>query len=144
MRQAIIPINTHSLFEQTLGSLFDNGLLKLSRTVGDASLLSRMDIVDEGASYTITADLPGVEQERVTVEAADEKLTVKVQAKETTVVPDQYLLRERTSKTGEASRTFVFDSQLDTDTAKATLNGGVLQVTVLKKATSDKRVITIS
>lgn len=144
MRQTITPISTHALFEQTIGSLFDNGLLKLSRSVGDNALLSRMDILEEGDGFTIIADIPGVEQERVSIEAVDKKLTIKVAAKEGTAVNSQYLLRERFNKLSEASRTFVFDSPLDTDTAKASLADGVLKVSVFKKTVSEKRVITIS
>ena len=93
----------------------------------------KTDLIDEGDSYLLEADLPGFEKKDITLDIKDDVLTVKAERHSRTEEKDSHhkvIRRERSY--GCYSRQFDV-SGIKTDEIKAKYDNGVLKLTLPKK-----------
>ena len=131
----------NSLFNIFDEPFFHNTLLPLSATKS-----FKVDVKDLGSAYELTAELPGIKKENISLNYDKDYLTIKTtvdkeeksddDAKETA----KYLRRERYY--GEMQRSF-YIGDIDSDNIKASYKDGVLTVT-LPKATKKETATTIN
>ena len=104
----------------------------------------RVDVKDAGDAYELTAELPGVKKEDISLSYENSYLTIKATREEKKDEKDDsgnYIRRERS--TGSVSRSFYID---DVDEAKvsAEFKDGVLKIDLPKaRKTEVNRQITI-
>jgi HSP20 family protein len=106
------------------------------------AMLPSVDVEDQGKDYRLTVDLPGFKKEDVDVEVADDSVTVhakKTQAEEEK--KKNYLRRERAAQT--YYRRIQLPEMVRSDEAKASLNNGILEVTLPKKEPKQTKKLTI-
>ena len=92
-----------------------------------------IDIKESDKEFTLTADLPGLEQKDVTVELDDSILTIKGERKsehEQETDGRRYLERSH----GTFSRSIELGPDIDTAKIKASMKNGVLTVALPKRA----------
>ena len=101
----------------------------------------KVDVKDKGDAYELTAELPGVKKENISLDYDKGYLTIKTSVKKDTKTPtdgkdakdskkaEKYIRRER--YTGEMSRSFYIDG-IDEKNTKAEYKDGVLTVTLPK------------
>ncbi len=90
------------------------------------------DLQDRGKDYRLTVDLPGFKKEDVEIEVGDDTVTVharKMQSEEQK--NENYVRRERAEQA--FYRTIPLPESVRSDDAKASLNNGILEVTLPKK-----------
>ena len=93
----------------------------------------KTDLVDEGDSYLLEADLPGFDKKDIRLDIKDDVLTVKAERHSKTEEKDSHhkvIRRERSY--GCYSRQFDV-SGIKTDEIKAKYDNGVLKLTLPKK-----------
>ncbi|MDD6526835.1 MAG: Hsp20/alpha crystallin family protein [Oscillospiraceae bacterium] len=93
----------------------------------------KTDLVDEGDSYLLEADLPGFDKKDIKLDIKDDVLTVKAERHSKTEEKDSHhkvIRRERSY--GCYSRQFDV-SGIKTDEIKAKYDNGVLKLTLPKK-----------
>jgi len=97
-----------------------------------------MDVVDEGETFRVHVDLPGVDPSEVEVSLHEgHRLTVDVDQEAYVETSDgRYVRRER--HRDAASRTISLPAPVDEDSASATYDDGVLTVTLDKRTTDDE------
>lgn len=102
----------------------------------------RVDVKETETAYEITADLPGVKKEDISVGLENECLTICAKREERTEDSrDNYLRRER--RYGEFKRMFQLRN-VRNDSIEAAFNDGVLTITLPKReAQSGGRMIEI-
>ena len=94
-----------------------------------------VDVVDQGDSYVVTADLPGYEREDIDVRLSGTSLTIGASREtETSEEEEQYVRQERSSQS--VSRTLRLPERVDEESTDASYNNGVLTIT-LGKASDD-------
>ncbi|MFC7026690.1 Hsp20/alpha crystallin family protein [Halomicroarcula sp. GCM10025324] len=95
------------------------------------------DVVDEGETFVVHADLPGFDTDDIEVQLVeDRKLTVTATASEERETHDgTYVQRERHRQS--ASRTVVLPEPVDESETSAAYEEGVLTVRLPKAALSD-------
>lgn len=131
--------------------VFDEPFQNIFAPVSAAVKPFKVDVKDKGTAYELTADLPGVNKENISLNYENSYLTIKTTvAKEvssdtkddkTAKEPaDKYLRRERYS--GAMQRSFYIDN-VDKDNIKASYKDGVLTV-VLPKLTKQQTATQIS
>jgi HSP20 family protein len=109
----------------------------LWRRTGDASLLA-IDVVEKSDAYTITAELPGLDEKDIEVSVADDVLTIKGEKKEEKEQKDKnYYLSER--RYGLFQRAFQLPTGLDQAKIEASFQKGVLSVTLPKSSDSQTK-----
>ena len=98
----------------------------------------RVDVKDNGSSYELTADLPGMEKKDISLSYDNNYLTIEAHRDESSDQKDDhgnYIRRER--HTGTISRSFYIDN-IDETGISAQFNAGVLKV-ILPKAPEVQR-----
>lgn len=109
--------------------------------MGDAGQIKAggisVDVAESTDEITITADLPGYENEDIDLSARDGRLTIRAQREsEVEQTEETYHRRERTHQ--QHSRTLSLPAEVDEEAAEATYRNGVLTVTLPKVGSTDQ------
>ncbi|MGM9973982.1 MAG: heat shock protein Hsp18 [Clostridiaceae bacterium] len=121
------------VFEDMVNSFFGNDFLVPSKVFGNNFLV---DLKETDTEYTITADLPGVDKENISLSYDNGYLTIG--AKRENVIEDKnesYVRQERSY--GEFRRCFYMNN-IDDSAINAQFNNGVLSIRI-PKLKEDKR-----
>lgn len=107
-----------------------------------------IDLVEQDDRFVVTADLPGFERDEVEVTVTDHTLRIEperetVEHEESGESEDEqrYLRHERRHRS--ADRSFRLPEDVDAESATASMNHGVLTVTLPKLATEDAHTIDV-
>jgi len=101
-----------------------------------------MDIEETSTHYIISADLPGVKPEQISIDMHDGILTISAETKEETRgEQSRMVLQER--RYGKFSRSMRFPVAVNADTIFANYSEGVLRVEVTKAAEAQPRRINV-
>lgn len=104
----------------------------------------KMDVKDQGESYLVHAELPGVKKEDIHVVVEGSQVSISAESKRESEVKegDRVLRAERYF--GSVSRSFQLEQELDDSKAVAKFNDGVLELTLPKRAASPTKRLAIS
>jgi HSP20 family protein len=130
------------LLQREMSRLFDdvsrNGAVQNDRS---GLIAPRLDVRETDKEFRVSVELPGVAEEDIEVDVDDDLLTVRAEKKEAREVEraDQHVT-ERLF--GVFQRSIRLPQSVDAKTVKATLDNGVLQITIPKseRQTSKRRV----
>ncbi len=118
---------------QAMDRLFDDSFVRPSRilsTLGEVRDPT-LDIYQTPNEVVVKAALPGLKPEDVSIDITGETLTIKGESKTKQEVKEEdYLYQER--RYGAFSRSVVLPSGLKPDKAEATMEDGVLTLTIPK------------
>jgi HSP20 family protein len=109
---------------------------------GQAGWTPPMDLHETADYYVVTAELPGLRREDLTIHFQDSRLTLSGIRREDNTGREQYHRIERGH--GSFSRTFRLPVAIDSEAVTADLQEGVLTVTCPKIADSATRRIQIT
>lgn len=103
----------------------------------------RIDIKETDDEYVVTADLPGFTRDDVEVSLYNHTLRIEAAAEEHHEEhEEQYIRSERHHRS--KSRSIKLPEEVDADGVSATMENGVLTVTLPRKTIEEKHSITIS
>lgn len=94
----------------------------------------RLDVNEDDKGYVVNVDIPGVKKDDIDISIDGNQVTVRAEVqreKSKAEGKGKELYTERYS--GQAYRSFSLPSELDTGSAKAAYDGGVLTLTLPKK-----------
>ena len=114
---------------------FHSGLAPFSSNWGAQSF--RVDVKDNGDAYELTAELPGMKKEDITLRYENSYLTIEAKKDEQKEEKDDggsYIRRERS--TGSVSRSFYIDG-IDESKVSAEFTDGVLKVDLPKQTKTE-------
>jgi HSP20 family protein len=90
------------------------------------------DLVDEGDTYLVRAELPGIKKDNVDIELNKDTLRLNAELQEEREESEgDYLHRERTYS--RVSRTIRFPEEVDPDKVQGEMEDGILRLTINKK-----------
>lgn len=90
-----------------------------------------IDVYDDGETYTVHCELPGVRKEDISLQIHDQKLLLEATSKsEPEANKDQLKYSER--RFGKLSRVITLPDQVDSTKIQASLDFGILKVKVPK------------
>jgi len=102
-----------------------------------------MDLVEEGSEYVLRADLPGLDEQDVTIELDERVLTIAGERRSRSEErKDGYHRYERAS--GSFSRSLTLPEGVDPDAIRASFERGVLEVRIPKPEERKPRRVTIT
>ncbi len=91
-----------------------------------------IDMIDEGDSIRIKADMPGVDKQDIKVKVEKNNLIIKAEKEsEKEKKEENYYYRERSSR--HYYRSIPLPAEVDAKSAKATLKNGTLEIVLKKK-----------
>jgi HSP20 family protein len=118
--------------------------LPASGSAGAPDQAPRMDVTETDKEIEITAELPGLEEQDVQVNVADDVLTIRGEKKAEKEEKDEgrnYHLVERSY--GAFSRSLALPAGVDVGTIKASIAKGVLKVSVPKPAPAQAKKVEV-
>jgi HSP20 family protein len=127
------PFTELMSLRQAMDRLFEDSFVRTSRPLTALGELTApaLDIYQTANEVVVKATLPGVKAEDITIDITGETLSIKGQTKaEQEVKQEDYLYQER--RYGAFSRSVVLPGGLKTDKAEATMDDGVLTLTIPK------------
>ncbi|MCP4106338.1 MAG: Hsp20/alpha crystallin family protein [Desulfobacteraceae bacterium] len=138
------PLNDAECFRNSIGRLFDESFFPAKRSEEPASfrLNPAVDVYENDNSYVISAELPGLDKENISVDLKESVLTIKGERscgdenKE-----DRYFCKERGY--GKFHRAFTLSRIADSEKISAEYKDGVLKVSIPKIEEVKPRTITI-
>jgi HSP20 family protein len=122
-----------------MARLFDRGLPERLR---ETRLAPAVDISEAEGAYVVTAEIPGVKKEDVTVEIEDDLLTIrgeKRSERKGSQEKEHWIERGY----GSFSRSFRLPANAKTDEVKASFADGVLRIEVGKRLESKPKPVVI-
>jgi HSP20 family protein len=128
------PFSTE--FSRLFNSLWD-------QPVASRRWVPEMDLIETDDHYLLTADLPGMKQEDVSIEVGDGALTIAGERKIEYERKEKGFFRLERSF-GKFSRSLTLPDGVDPDKIEATLHDGVLEVTVPKPEQRKPRRIEVA
>jgi HSP20 family protein len=127
------PFTELMSLRQAMDRLFDDSVVRPSRNLealGEVAAPA-LDIYQTPSEIVVKAALPGVKPEDVNIDIIGDTLTVRGESKaEKEVKREDYLYQER--RYGAFSRSVVLPGGLKSDKAEATMEDGVLTLTIPK------------
>jgi len=134
------PFEEIKRMQERLNRLFEEFERITPRTIAVETF--PVDVIDEGDSIKIVADLPGFNKEDIEIWVEDGDLVIKaVRKEEKEERAENYIRRER--RFGEVYRKIAIPMEVDVDKIKATYNNGVLEIVLPKTEKAKKKVIKI-
>ena len=127
------PFTELMSLRQAMDRLFDDSFVRPSRILStlDGAGAPALDVYQTPNEMVVKAALPGLKPEDVSIDITGETLTIKRESKaEQEVKREDYLYQER--RYGAFSRSVVLPSGLEPDKAEATMEDGVLILTIPK------------
>ncbi len=127
------PFTELMSLRQAMDRLFDDSFVRPSRILSTLNGVGAptLDIYQTPNEMVVKAALPGLKPEDVSIDITGETLTIKRESKaEQEVKREDYLYQER--RYGAFSRSVVLPSGLEPDKAEATMEDGVLILTIPK------------
>ncbi len=131
-------------FRTQFDRLFDNFHRSLSeRPDRLTASYPVVDIKETKDEYVLTAEVPGLAKDEISIRFADNTLTIKGEKKEEKQQEgDCYHCSER--QYGSFQRSFSFDAPIENNKITATSKDGILQIILPKKEESKPKEISIS
>ncbi|MGC8710105.1 MAG: Hsp20/alpha crystallin family protein [Candidatus Micrarchaeia archaeon] len=98
-----------------------------------------IDMIDEGDSIRIKADMPGVDKQDIKLKVTSNAVTISAANKEEKEKKDKnYYYSERSAR--QYYRSIPIPVEVDSKSAKATFKNGMLEVSLKKKATHGEEI----
>jgi HSP20 family protein len=118
-------------------------LLEAEGNNAPVSISFPVDVQEEKEAYVLTAYLPGMTSENVTINVVNDTVTIEAEAKEEKPVEEPaYLLKEWRS--GHFSRSLTLPDELESSQAEASLKEGVLTLRLPKAAVALPKSIKVT
>jgi len=127
------PFTELMSLRQAMDRLFEDSFVRPSHVLTSLGEVAApaLDVYQTPSEVVVKAALPGVTPEDVSIDITGDTLTVKGESKaEQEVKREDYLYQER--RYGAFSRSVVLPSGLKSDKAEATMEDGVLTLTIPK------------
>jgi HSP20 family protein len=124
-------------FDDTFG-----GELETRRGPASPTTWPRANLTDAGSKLVLTAEVPGLSQQDVTLSLNQEVLTIQGDRK--VQVPEGYSVHRRERPEVRFTRSFALPCRVDADRANASIKNGILTVTIEKSPDAMPRQIAVA
>jgi len=141
-RDTYDPWTTFKSLQDEINNLFDLDLYPVSNGLFDRSASPAMDVVEGKDAFTLTCELPGIEQKELEVSVSANVLTLKGEKKASEESgKGKYYRREIWS--GTFQKTFSLPPSVDASRIEAKLENGILTMTLPKREEEKPKLIQI-
>lgn len=110
---------------------------------GEGQQPIRIDVHENEKTYTVRADLPGVNKDDIKVDISGNRVTITAETKRVEEEKQGGNIVRSERYFGEQYRSFTLEHDIDDSHASAKCEGGVLELTLPKKAPQGNRKLQI-
>jgi HSP20 family protein len=130
------PYDDLSRLQRQVDALFSDWMRPQRRIAGPS-----FDVFDDGERFRLVADMPGMRTADLEVEVTEDGVTIRGARK--VEAPEGYSVHRREREPLQLARSFTFPSKVDPEQVTASLQHGVLTVTLGKRADTKPRSIAV-
>ena len=131
------PFNVLKEFNDKFGNVLD-----VDSDPEKRSWSPKINVVENEKNYVVTAEIPGVDKDKIDIDIKDNTLTIKGEKSfEKKEEKDNYLRVERSY--GKFQRSFYLDEHVDREKINAKYKDGVLEITLPKKEEATPKKIEV-
>lgn len=143
MSLKIRPYYRPSPMARLMDRWFDEAFTPMSDRFSVDTLSMPMDVQATEHGYTVTAAVPGLKADDLTIEVLGNTVSIRGEVKSENVDEEKgdWLVRERSY--GKFARTFRLPAELDSNKVEANLEDGVLTVRLPKAESARPKAITV-
>lgn len=143
MSLKIRPYYRPSPMSRLMDRWFDEAFTPMSDRFSVDTLSMPMDVQATEHGYTVTAAVPGLKADDLTIEVLGNTVSIRGEVKSENVDEEKgdWLVRERSY--GKFARTFRLPAELDSNKVEANLEAGVLTVRLPKAESARPKAITV-
>jgi len=106
--------------------------------VGLGDYIPRIDVIEQADVLKVCAEVPGIDEKDLDVTVTDRSLNIKGK-KENEITKDAGATFQSVERSyGSFERTIMLPAEVDVNKVHATMNNGVLTITLAKKTSSDQ------
>jgi len=138
------PFSELVSLRQAMDKLFEDSFVRPSRMLaafGEAAVPA-MDVYQTPNEFVVKASLPGIKPDDVNIDITGDTLTIKGETKaEQEIEKEDYLYQER--RYGSFCRSLVLPSGLQADKTEATIENGILTLTIPKAEEAKPKAIKV-
>ena len=120
------------------------GFFRPVRIEGAPDMQIRMDVKETDQGYTVHAEIPGVKKEDIHVTIDGNQVAISAEIKQEKEVKEGEKVLRSERYYGKVARSFSVASEIDEGASQAKYADGVLELTLVKKAASAAKKLTIS
>lgn len=123
-----------------LRSGFENYMITPRQLSSDAMRTPAVDLIDDGKSYKLNAELPGIKKEDINIEVSENDVEISAETKEEKKEEDEksgYIKRER--RYSKFYRRVPLPEKVDSEKVEAEMKDGILTVRLPKVAPPEKK-----
>ena len=138
------PITDLMSLRQAMDRLFEDSYVRPSRALTgvDGVGTAALDVYQTPDEVVVKANVPGCKPEDVSIDITGDTLTIKGETKaEQEIKREDYLYQER--RYGSFSRTVILPGGLKSDKAEATIEDGILTLSIPKAEEVKPRAISV-
>jgi HSP20 family protein len=137
------PFRELESFRERMNRMFEESLAPVRGEPGEQyRLFVPLDVYEEGGSYIVSAELPGVKPEDVDITVTGNTLSIKGES-HTERDEERANVHYRERRYGTFSRTVELPSDIDTSKIEASFEHGVLKITAARAAGLQPRKIAV-
>ncbi len=139
-------MTTVQVYDPFADTAFDDlfrGFFKPVRPLRDGPAAIKVDVTETPESYVVHAEIPGVKKEDIQVTIEGNQVTIAAEVKRETEQKEGERALRSERYYGAVYRSFVLPAELDEATSQAKYEGGVLELTLAKKAQPAGRKLTV-
>jgi len=137
------PWHDFRKLQSEINNLFDFDNLPTSTGLFDRTFSPAIDVIENSGDYTVTCELPGLDQKEIDVSIASNVLTIKGQKKdEYEEKKGKYYKKETWS--GSFQRTLPLPTTVAADKIQAELKDGMLTIVLPKKEEAIPKQIAVN
>ena len=104
----------------------------------------KMDVQEDDRSYTVHAEIPGVDKENIQVTIDGSHVAISAEVRRENEVKDGARSLRSERYYGKVSRSFVLENEVDETKAEANYKDGVLQLVLPKKVVAAAKKLTVN
>ena len=120
------------------------GFMTPTGTEQQDQLMIRVDLTESEKEYQVNAELPGVNKDDIKIDIEKNRVSISAEVRKESEEKDDGRVLRKERFFGSASRSFVFDTDIDESAASAKVENGVLKVVLPKSASAAAKRLTIS
>ena len=141
----LVPVSRHTpLLSRSFGrafddSLFDRVFATVQRGEAASTRSPALDVSETDQGYTVKVDLPGIAKDNVKITIEGRRVNVEAQALKTAEQKDSDRIVYSERSVASFARSITLPAELDQGTSDASLENGVLTLTLVKKQPASTR-----
>lgn len=137
------PFRELRALQNEINDLFDFNRFSGTEGLFDRNFSPAMDVVETTDGFTVTCELPGLDQQEIDINITSNVLTIRGEKKSDTTAKEKKVFR-REIRTGSFQRTLSLPVAVDSEKVTADLKDGILSITLPKREDAKPKQISVN